>query len=180
MKYTISVLMSPATSAVWLVRGNPHLTSFAMNLAIQFGDERWRFTLASADSAQDFQPIISPLPANAPPYGEWWIAIAKSHVITSYATEGGLLPLRYTNNFASGNFFLLEQTVFLSNTGLDWALSKYFKSPRNPKSLQRRMKLFSQLLVLGLAAEVTIASNWFSKAGMSSALATSLSYSFPM
>jgi hypothetical protein len=42
------------------------------------------------------------------------------------------------------------------------------------------MKLFSQLLVLGLAAEVTIASNWFSKAGMSSALATSLSYSFPM
>lgn len=28
------------------------------------------------------------------------------------------------------------------------------------------MKLFSQLLVLGLAAEVTVASNWFSKAGM--------------
>jgi hypothetical protein len=28
------------------------------------------------------------------------------------------------------------------------------------------MKLFSQLLVLGLAAETTIASNWFSKAGM--------------
>jgi hypothetical protein len=27
------------------------------------------------------------------------------------------------------------------------------------------MKLFSQLLVLALAAEVTIASNWFSKAG---------------
>jgi hypothetical protein len=30
------------------------------------------------------------------------------------------------------------------------------------------MKLFSQLLVLGLAAEVTVASNWFSKAGMHS------------
>jgi hypothetical protein len=28
------------------------------------------------------------------------------------------------------------------------------------------MKLFSQLLVLGLAAEGAIASNWFSKAGM--------------
>jgi hypothetical protein len=27
------------------------------------------------------------------------------------------------------------------------------------------MKLFSQLLVLGLAAEVTVASNWFSKSG---------------
>jgi hypothetical protein len=42
------------------------------------------------------------------------------------------------------------------------------------------MKLFSQLLVLGLAAEVTIASNWFSKAGTSSGLATFLSSSFPM
>jgi hypothetical protein len=30
------------------------------------------------------------------------------------------------------------------------------------------MKLFSQLLVLGLAAEGAVASNWFSKAGMSS------------
>jgi hypothetical protein len=40
------------------------------------------------------------------------MAIAKkSHVITSYTSEGGLLPLSYTNNFASGNFFLLEQTV---------------------------------------------------------------------
>jgi hypothetical protein len=29
-----------------------------------------------------------------------------------------------------------------------------------------KMKLFSQLLVLGLAAEPTLASNWFSKAGM--------------
>jgi hypothetical protein len=28
------------------------------------------------------------------------------------------------------------------------------------------MKLFSQLLLLGLATEVTIASNWFNKAGM--------------
>jgi hypothetical protein len=27
------------------------------------------------------------------------------------------------------------------------------------------MKLFTQLLVLGLAAEVTIASNWFGKSG---------------
>jgi hypothetical protein len=27
------------------------------------------------------------------------------------------------------------------------------------------MKLFSQLFVLGLAAEATFASNWFSKAG---------------
>ena len=42
------------------------------------------------------------------------------------------------------------------------------------------MKLFSQLLVLGLAAEVTIASNWFSKAGTSSGLATFFSSSIPM
>jgi hypothetical protein len=28
------------------------------------------------------------------------------------------------------------------------------------------MKLFSQLLVLGLAAEVTVGSSWFGKAGM--------------
>jgi hypothetical protein len=31
-----------------------------------------------------------------------------------------------------------------------------------------KMKLFSQLLVLGLAADLTVASTWFSKAGKSS------------
>jgi hypothetical protein len=36
------------------------------------------------------------------------------------------------------------------------------------------MKLFSQLLVLGLAAEVTVASNWFSKSGMFEAFSSCL------
>jgi hypothetical protein len=39
------------------------------------------------------------------------------------------------------------------------------------------MKLFSKLLVLGLAVEVTVASNWFSKAGKHDHFLPSLSNS---
>jgi hypothetical protein len=42
------------------------------------------------------------------------------------------------------------------------------------------MKLFSQLLVLGLAAEATVASNWFSKAGMLEASVNSIPFLMPL
>ncbi len=73
MKYTqISVLMSPATSAVVAGGRDPHLTSFENEPAIQFGDERWRFTLACADSAQvQISTNHFSVAANAPSNGEW-------------------------------------------------------------------------------------------------------------
>jgi hypothetical protein len=43
--------------------------------------------------------------------------------------------------------------------------TEYDKNPKKRQLASVKMKLFSQLFMLGLAAEATLASNWFSKAG---------------
>jgi hypothetical protein len=45
-------------------------------------------------------------------------------------------------------------------------IEEYNKNPKKRQLAPIKMKLFSHLFVLGLAAEATLASNWFSKAGM--------------
>lgn len=44
--------------------------------------------------------------------------------------------------------------------------TEFFKTPYTLQKTSINMKFFSQLLVLGLAAEATVASSWFSKSGM--------------
>jgi hypothetical protein len=72
---------------------------------------------------------------------------------------------RTTTTTSSGDFLLIKQ--LLSNTGVDRTTSEYFNKNPNTQESSSKMKFFSQLLVLGLAAEATVASNWFSKSGMS-------------
>jgi hypothetical protein len=57
-------------------------------------------------------------------------------------------------------------------------IAAHNKNPKKRQLASIKMKLFSQLFVLGLAAEATVASSWFSKAGMFLKLSFLLSYHF--
>lgn len=73
---------------------------------------------------------------------------------------------RPPNTFLIFSFHKHQRHICQNYHQLDRSISEYHQHLKfREASYTPNMKFFSQLLLLGLAAESTVASNWFSKAG---------------